>query len=71
MRFLFGYSIRPCAGSPAHAEWWEARTDHFIVYSESSEAEARQFTEKLEHLDMALRLVQNFKFAPATSDRSG
>lgn len=69
MRFLVAVALSGLVlASPAHAEWWEARTDHFIVYSESPEAEARQFSEKLERLDMALRSVQGIKFKPATSD---
>lgn len=35
------------AAPPAQAEWWEAKTDHVIVYSESSSREARDFAEKL------------------------
>jgi hypothetical protein len=54
--------------SPGQAEWWEARTDHFIVYSESSANNAREFAQKLERLDMSLRSLQNIKFSPATSD---
>jgi tetratricopeptide (TPR) repeat protein len=54
--------------SPAQAEWWEARTDHFIVYSESSSANAKEFAEKMERLDMSLRSLQNVKFTPVTSD---
>ena len=54
--------------SPAQAEWWEAKTDHFLVYSESSQADARKFAEQLERYDMALRSVQNIKFDSATSD---
>jgi tetratricopeptide (TPR) repeat protein len=54
--------------SPAEAEWWEARTDHFIVYSESSAANAKDFAEKMERLDMSLRALQTIKFSPATSD---
>ncbi|MCL6740534.1 hypothetical protein LZ518_05235 [Sphingomonas sp. RB56-2] len=54
--------------SPAHAEWWEARTDHFIVYSESSSADAKKFAEKMEQLDMSLRSLQNVKFSPVTSE---
>jgi tetratricopeptide (TPR) repeat protein len=54
--------------SPAEAEWWEAKTDHFIVYSESSSANARQFAEKMEQLDMSLRSLQSVKFTPVTSD---
>lgn len=52
----------------AHAEWWEAKTDHFIVYSESSEREARDFAQKLERFDMSLRSLQNIAFRPAESD---
>jgi len=54
--------------TPAHAEWWEAKTDHFIVYSESSQSDARSFAESLERFDMSLRSLQNIKFSPATSD---
>lgn len=70
MRFLIAavaVSITALA-APAHAEWWEARTDHFIVYSESSAANAKEFAEKMERLDMSLRSLQNVKFDPATSD---
>jgi tetratricopeptide (TPR) repeat protein len=54
--------------TPAHAEWWEARTDHFVVYSESSEADAKEFAFKLERFDGALRSMQSVKFRPITSD---
>lgn len=53
--------------APAQAEWWEAETDHFIVYSESSQADAKKFAEKMEQLDMSLRSLQNVKFAPTNS----
>lgn len=54
--------------TPAQADWWEARTDHFIVYSESSAANAKEFAEKMERLDMSLRSLQNMKLSAATSD---
>ncbi|MDQ3145231.1 MAG: hypothetical protein M3Q57_10210 [Pseudomonadota bacterium] len=54
--------------APAQAEWWEAKTDQFIVYSESPSSETRKFAEDLERFDMALRSLQNIKFSPATSD---
>lgn len=54
--------------APARAEWWEAETDHFIVYSETSAANAKEFAEKMERLDMSLRSLQNIKLNPATSD---
>ena len=54
--------------APAHAQWWEAKTDHFIVYSQSSASEAKEFAEKLERFDMSLRSLQNIKSTPVTSD---
>lgn len=53
---------------PARAEWWEARTDNFVVYSESSGADAREFAETLERFDMSLRSLQNVKLSVAPSD---
>jgi hypothetical protein len=43
----------------ARAEWWEARTDHFIVITEDSEANARAYAERMERYDGALRTLQN------------
>lgn len=54
--------------SPARAEWWEAKTDQFIIYSESSASNAKEFAEKMERLDMSLRSLQSIKLSPATSD---
>ncbi len=69
MRFRFAAIISLLmASAPANAEWWEARTDHFIVYSETSASNASEFAQKLERLDMSLRSLQNINFSPATSD---
>lgn len=70
MRFKLAMLLSAAAMIPtsAHAEWWEAETDHFIVYSESSAANAKEFAEKMERLDMSLRSLQNVKLSPATSD---
>ena len=54
--------------APAHAEWWEAQTDHFHVYTESSESDAKAFAQKLERFDMALRTLQNIESQPVKSD---
>ncbi|HEX6660998.1 MAG TPA: hypothetical protein VF067_03915, partial [Sphingomicrobium sp.] len=56
------------AAAPAHAEWWEARTDHFIIYSKSSAADAKAFAESLERFDESLRSVQQIKPDPRLSD---
>ena len=54
--------------APAHAEWWEARTDHFIIYSKSSAADAKAFAENLERFDESLRSLQLIKPDPRLSD---
>lgn len=54
--------------TPARAEWWEAKTEHFIVDSQSSAREAQKFAERLERFDMSLRSLQHIQFSPATSD---
>lgn len=58
LRRVLCVSALVCLGAPAHAEWWEAKTDHFIVDSDSSSSDARQFAEKLERYDTALRDLQ-------------
>jgi len=40
---------------PAKADWVEARTDHFIVYGDMSEDEARSYAQRLERVDKLLR----------------
>ncbi|WP_447757435.1 hypothetical protein [Sphingopyxis fribergensis] len=43
------------SASPAEAKWLRADTDNFIIYSEGSERELRDFAEKLERFDATLR----------------
>lgn len=43
----------------ARAEWWEARTSHFIIYSETKREDAEGFARELERFDNALRTMQN------------
>jgi Flp pilus assembly protein TadD len=42
--------------APARAEWREASSRHFLVYSEGSEQSVRDFAAKLERFDKAMRL---------------
>jgi len=53
---------------PASAEWYQARTGHFIVYSESNANDTKEFAQKLERFDMALRTLQGMQQKPADSD---
>lgn len=39
-------------------EWWEATSDHFIVYSESDQQTAKQVATELERLDQAMRMFR-------------
>ncbi|MBM3594220.1 MAG: hypothetical protein FJX31_00105 [Alphaproteobacteria bacterium] len=61
--FVVALCVMPGA---VHAEWWEARTDHFIVITEDTEANARAYAERMERYDGALRTLQNM--APQKSD---
>ncbi|MFL6735920.1 MAG: hypothetical protein ACJ8F4_02535 [Sphingomonas sp.] len=54
--------------APANAEWWEAKTDHFVIYSQDSQSSTRDFATQLERYDNALRSLQSTKFEPITAD---
>ena len=55
------------AASPAaaQAEWREATTRHFIVYSEGGEQELREFAAKLEKFDYVLRAYHKVTSPPS------
>lgn len=67
MRRLFLFLLILVA-APAQAEWWEARTDHFIIYSKSAAKDAKEFAERLERYDQSLRSLQLIKPDPRLSD---
>ncbi|HEX6374898.1 MAG TPA: hypothetical protein VFZ91_04180 [Allosphingosinicella sp.] len=60
MKRLFGLAALLLAlalpGAPAHAEWREASSRHFLVYSEGSAQSLQDFATKLEKFDKAMRL---------------
>lgn len=68
MRRLFLLIAILFTAAPANADWWEARTDHFVIYSEDDEAATRKFATELERYDAALRSLQTTKFEPLTKD---
>ncbi len=49
-----------CLPAAAGAEWREASSTHFLVYSEGSEQSLREFATKLEKFDKAMRLRLGF-----------
>ena len=50
-----------------HAEWFEARSPNFIVYSQGSGEDARDFAIKLERYDFVLRTAHKVNAPPASN----
>ena len=57
IRKLF-FAIAMLRPGVAQAEWHEATSAHFIVYSEGSQQEARDFAGRLERFDYVLRRIR-------------
>lgn len=58
-RVLSGIGILALVASSAtaRANWLEASSEHFIVYSDTDEAQLREFASRLERFDKGLRLL--------------
>ena len=50
-----------CAPAAAQAQWREASSKHFLVYSEGSASSLQDFATKLERFDKAMRLRLGFR----------
>jgi tetratricopeptide (TPR) repeat protein len=50
--------------APASADWHEASTEHFVVYSELAPDKLKDFAGKLERFDRAMRLLRNVPDEP-------
>lgn len=59
--FLAGAALLAAAHSPALAAWSEAKTKHFIIYSEQKPDELKAFAERLERYDQVVRRVRAMK----------
>lgn len=58
------------AGNPARAEWYEASSDHFVIYADDKEADIRKFAENLERYHSAMEfLVGRDVETPSPSNR--
>lgn len=51
-------ALAALAASPARAEWREASTVHFVVYSEQNARSLEEFATKLERYDKAIRVLR-------------
>jgi tetratricopeptide (TPR) repeat protein len=49
------------ACAAARADWLEASTENFVIYSDGSEASLREFTTKVEQFDQVLRIITGIK----------
>lgn len=52
-------------GAPAHAAWYEASTDHFIIDANSSPARIHDFAVKLERFDAEMRTLYGVQDDPS------
>jgi tetratricopeptide (TPR) repeat protein len=59
MRALAALVLALVAYTPATAAWREARSQHFIVYSEDKPEALRQFATDLEKFDAAMRMLRS------------
>ncbi len=56
--------------SPAHAEWYEASSDHFVIYADDKESDIRRYAENLERYHSAMEYLTGKKFEkPSPSNR--
>ena len=70
LTMLFVAAIAFALGAPAHAEWWEASTDHFVIYADDSEKDVRDFAEDLERYHSAMEVASGRESGtPSPSNR--
>ena len=58
-------ALLACLPAAARAEWKEATTNNFIVYSEGGEAQLREFAAKLEKFNYVLRAYHSVTAPPS------
>jgi tetratricopeptide (TPR) repeat protein len=55
---------------PARAEWYEASSDHFVIYAKDSETDIRKFAENLERYHSAMAVLTKREIdVPSPSNR--
>lgn len=61
--------LMAAAASPAFAAWYEARSNHFIIYWDGDPARLHEFAVRLEKFDKAVRLLRRMDDPPLTDSR--
>src|SRR5688572_1182198 len=67
LSWLLAALLAGIAGSPAWAQWHEAKSKHFIIYGDMKPGEIQKYAERLERFDQAVRLLRQMP-DPALSD---
>ena len=57
------------AATPAHADWYRAKSNHFIIYSNDDPERLRSFAQRLEKFDQAVRTIRRMDDPPLTDSR--
>ena len=65
VRILLGATALVGSG-PAVAAWQEAKSRHFIIYSEQRPEELKRYAERLERFDQAVRVARGMEDVPLT-----
>lgn len=72
IRFLIAIlALVSFAPTAQAADWWEASTDHFVVYSDTSGQAAQDLAVKLERFDEAMRFMLGVAADTTATPRSG
>ena len=67
MRFRLLLLVLSLWPAVARAEWLEASSDHFVIFADDSERDARRFSEQLERYHAAMQLLIGAKDSPPPS----
>lgn len=60
MRLLLGLAALAVA-APAHADWYQASSKHFIIYADESPKQLEDFATRLERFDQAVRYAKSMQ----------
>src|SRR5687768_1557699 len=64
LRIVFVLAAVVALAGPARAEWHEAKSKHFVIYSDGSPQELQEFATKVEKFDRAVRIVRKMEDPP-------
>ena len=69
MRKLLGVLVGACAavaGTQAQANWYEAKSNHFVIWANESPNQLKLYAQSLERFDSAARQLMGLSDPPLT-----